>query len=125
MALVLLIDDDASMRSLMRQALEAVGHDVLEAPDGRRVLELLRRSRPDLMVTDILMPNKEGLETIRDVKAAMPRLPIIAISGGGRIDRRDLLDAAREFGADAALAKPFRPAELRALVADLLDRSRS
>lgn len=120
MALVLVIDDNAGLRTVVRAALEAAGHEVAEAPDGRLGLELLALHRPVLMITDILMPTKEGLETIREARAAWPELAIIGMSGGGSLESMDLLNIALQFGADKVLEKPFRPAELRAAVAGLL-----
>lgn len=125
MALILVVDDDEGLRAMMRGTLELDGHDVVEAEDGRRGVELLHDRDPDLIITDILMPTMEGLETIRDVRARRPELPIIAISGGGAMDGRDLLDFARTFGADAALSKPFRPVALRSAVSALLNGGRA
>lgn len=120
MALILVIDDDAALRRMIRLALEAADHEVLEAEDGARGMALLGSRAPDLLVTDILMPTKEGIETIREVRALKPELPIVAISGGGRFDGPELLGMARTFGADVALAKPFRPVQLIQAVDRLL-----
>src|SRR5690606_14802567 len=114
-------DDDTAMRKMMRLTLEVRGHEVLDAPDGLKGLALLREREPDLLITDILMPTKEGIETIREVRDLKPGLPIIAISGGGGFDSPELLGMARALGADAALAKPFRPAQLAQEVTRLLE----
>lgn len=120
MALVLVIDDNAGLRAVVRLALESVGHAVVEASDGREGLLRLDSDSPDVMVTDILMPTKEGLETIREAREACPSLAIIAMSGGGGLEALDVLRIALEFGADKILEKPFRSAELRDAVAGVL-----
>lgn len=120
MAVVLVIDDNDGLRAVVRLALEADGHRVVEAGDGREGLALLARHRPEVMITDILMPTKEGLETIREARADQPQLGIVAMSGGGGMEAVDLLRIAQQFGADRVLGKPFRPAELREAVAEVL-----
>jgi CheY-like chemotaxis protein len=120
MALVLVIDDNDGLRAVVRLTLETAGHEVIEAADGRQGLVLLGARGPDVMVTDILMPTKEGLETIREARAARPLLAIVAMSGGGGMESLDLLRIALEFGADKVLEKPFRSAELRDAVAEVL-----
>jgi len=107
MALVLVIDDERSMRRLLCRILEDVGHQVLEAPDGRVGLQLFHQYGPNLIVTDIYMPKTEGIETIREIRAREPELPILAISGGGR-HSIDPLWMASGLGATEVLAKPFR-----------------
>jgi DNA-binding response OmpR family regulator len=107
MALVLVIDDEPLMRHLMRRTIEEAGHQVVEAPDGEVGMRLFADRRPDLVVTDIYMPNKEGIQTIREMRACEADIPILAVSGGGGISL-DFLWMARELGATEALAKPFR-----------------
>jgi len=120
MATVLVIDDNDGLRAVVRLALETDGHQVVDAADGRDGLAMLGRHAFDVMVTDILMPNKEGLETIREARAAWPGLAIVAMSGGGGMESLDLLQIALQFGADRILEKPFRPSELRAAVAEVV-----
>lgn len=122
MALVLIIDDNEALRTVIRRTLESAGYSVVDAADGRQGLALLASHQPDLLITDILMPTKEGIETIREVREARPELSIIAISGGGAgpMNGADLLAIARQFGANAVLEKPFRPAELRQAIGALL-----
>jgi CheY-like chemotaxis protein len=120
MATILVIDDDEAMRRLILRVLGAGGHVLLEAENGQQGLKLLEEQRPDLIITDILMPRKEGIETIREVAGLSPGTKIIAISGGGGSDNLMFLDMARTFGAHAALAKPFRAEELIETVARLL-----
>lgn len=118
MALILVIDDDPAMRRLVRRVL-AGRHRLIEAENGAEGLRLRAQHQPDLIVTDILMPQKEGIETMREVKQLAPATKIIAISGGVAPNLM-YLDMARSLGADAVLAKPFRPAELSDTVERLL-----
>ncbi len=104
---ILIIDDDEQMRVLLRQAMEWAGHVVDTAEDGRQGQRLFEQEPYDLVVTDLIMPDQEGLETIRNLKQCCPVVKIIAISGGGRIGPEAYLPAAREFGADLVFAKPF------------------
>lgn len=119
-AIILVIDDDKDIRLTLRRILATAGHDVHEAADGDSGLALCAEIAPALVITDILMPEKEGIETIRELKHAHPAVRIIAISGGGRSGIMDFLDMARQLGADAALQKPFRRAELLEVVERLL-----
>jgi DNA-binding response OmpR family regulator len=110
-ARILIIDDDDAMRRLITRAL-AKRHEVLEAKNGDEGLKLLAQHSPDLMVTDILMPQKEGIETIREAQERLPDMKIVAISGGGTSHNMMFLDVARAFGADAVIAKPFHVPKL-------------
>lgn len=107
MARILLIDDDDTVRLSMRLALEDADHIIDEAANGAAGLERLREQAADLVITDIFMPEKEGLETIDEIKRDYPHTKIIAISGGGRMDPQDYLEVARRLGADHSLFKPF------------------
>jgi DNA-binding response OmpR family regulator len=109
---ILIIDDDAFSRSTLRLVLEDEGYDVVCAEDGKRGLAVFAAMRPDLVITDIIMPEREGLETIGEIRKCDTAIPIVAVSGGGRLKATDLLALARNFGADAALAKPLDPDEL-------------
>jgi len=120
MAKVLVIDDDAAMRRLVVRALSAKGHEVAEAENGLDGLEAMERGKPAVMITDILMPKTEGIETISKAKERFPETKIIAISGGGMSRNLMFLDVARALGVDATLAKPFRPAELVEAVTKVL-----
>jgi|SRR6185437_6156256 CheY-like chemotaxis protein len=116
MALILVIDDAPRMRQTIRRILASAGHSVVEAEDGVAGLRCVDENRPDLVITDIIMPNKEGIETIGDIRRRCPDIKIIAISGSGAPEQALYLDAATALGANAALAKPFRAHELLALV---------
>ena len=109
---VLIIDDDDLVRQTLRRVLESVGFQVVEAADGRQGTLLYRSDPVDLVITDLLMPVKEGFETIRELRQINADAKIIAISGGGRAGGADFLEMAKKLGADRVIAKPFRPAEL-------------
>lgn len=110
------------MRQTIREILEEDGHEILEAPDGESGIDVQRRNHVDLVITDIFMPHKEGMSTIRELTAEFPGLSIVAMSGG----HKDLsapegfIDLARRFGAIGTLTKPFRINDLRAVVAEAL-----
>ena len=120
MARILIIEDEPQMRGMIEQVLIRAGHEVLTASDGKAGLDLFRDQMPDLVITDILMPEVDGLEIIRSLRREFPDLKIIAMSGGGETGRLQYLPEAREFGADIALSKPFDPAVLTAEVERLL-----
>jgi CheY-like chemotaxis protein len=120
MAVVMVIDDDGALRRLIVRALGNDGHEVIEAENGADALALLERHQPALIITDILMPKTEGIETINKVKERFPGIKIIAMSGGGMSRNLMFLDIARAIGAEETLAKPFRPAKLVEVVKRLL-----
>jgi DNA-binding response OmpR family regulator len=120
---VLLIDDDAALLGLMADAFTAAGYTTLTAENGRKGLTLLDSYQPDLVVTDIVMPEMEGIGAILQIRRR-PRPPkIIAISGAGPGGRRDYLSWAKHLGADEILAKPFRMSQIVALSNRLIDRN--
>lgn len=119
MARILVIDDDALLRRAIRVALEAQGYEVIEAGDGTAALRVYREQGADLLLVDLFIPEPDGLEVIRTVRAEVPDAKIIAMSGGGSL-KLDLLAAAAAFGASRALWKPFVPDVLLAAVRDLL-----
>jgi CheY-like chemotaxis protein len=123
MAKILVIDDDPAMRRATGRALETAGHVVAVHENGRSAVRDIDKDPPDLLITDIFMPEMEGLETIRQARSRQPTLPIIAMSGFS-FEERDYLAIAEKFGAVASLRKPFRPAELIALVSRLLAEPR-
>ena len=123
MAMILLIEDESQTRKMLRQMLEGDGYEVIEAPEGEIGIELYKEKQADLVITDIIMPGKEGMETIRELKRDFPDVKIIAISGGGRIDPADYLHMAKKFGAMRTLKKPFKREDLLAAVRDLLQGS--
>jgi DNA-binding response OmpR family regulator len=120
MARILLIDDDDSVRTMLRQTLTHFGHTVIEARDGQEGLKLFQHARADLVITDIVMPEKEGLEVLMELRQEQPPVKIIAMSGGGRGMAADYLRMARGMGAARVLAKPFSHEVLMAAVNELL-----
>lgn len=120
MSNILIVDDDAQVRAVLRRILEREGHEVAEAADGREGAQRFRDWPPDLVLMDIFMPEQEGLETIRELRWDFPDVKIIAISGGGKSGRLEPLDAARKFGAAVTLKKPISRQELLAAVAQVL-----
>ncbi len=117
-ASILVAEDDELIRSTIRRSLEQRGYDVCEAANGAEAIRALRAEPFDLVITDILMPEKDGLETIRHLRKELPAVKIIAISGN---ENQLFLDSASGLGATRSLAKPFRPSELLELVAELLE----
>lgn len=111
MPTILLVDDDEQFRAMLHQTLEGAGYGVHGAANGKMALELYRRSPADLVVTDLVMPEQEGIQTIMDLRKINPEVKIIAISGGGRLGPRDYLVMAKLLGAKRTLAKPFRQAD--------------
>ena len=112
MATILVIDDDDLVRQTLQAVLAAAGHRVAMAPNGRLGVDKLGQDRFDLVITDILMPEQEGLETIREIRRRDRSIGILVISGGDRDTGTDFFSAALTFGADAALAKPFTRQEI-------------
>jgi len=125
MAVIVIVDDNAAVRKLIRQMLSKEGHYILEAADGTVVLALLHKHTPHLVITDIFMPNRNGLEVIRDIRRVSPKTKIVAMTDRNAI-REDLyFDAVSTLGVDATMTKPFRAGSLRELVRTLLaDESR-
>jgi CheY-like chemotaxis protein len=116
---ILIIDDDEQLLELLASYVESAGYQVGTATDGARAAQLFRAAPFDLVVTDMIMPNREGLETIIGLRGDFPNIPIIAMSGG--IDRSKLyLDLAKKLGANRTLLKPFVPAALTEAIAALL-----
>ncbi len=120
MAHILVIDDDPVLRRIITLALEAAGHTVLRCENGRKAIDFLAHDRADLLITDIIMPEMDGVETVRAARRLQPYLPILAISGGGSFAPADYLGIARAFGATDVLPKPFHPPDLVERVARLL-----
>jgi DNA-binding response OmpR family regulator len=111
MASILLIDDDEMLRGVLAKALTHGGHNVIQAGDGRQGVELARVAPIDIVITDLIMPVQEGVETIMTLRRERPALPIIAMSGGAS-NSKLYLDIAGKIGARRVLAKPFTPKEL-------------
>ena len=118
---LLVIDDDNLVRAALTDMLQTAGFEVITAANGRLGLELLATTPVDAIITDILMPEQEGLETIREARSRYPEVRILAISGGGATGvETQLLKFAESFGADQTLQKPFTGSQLVAAVRVLL-----
>lgn len=119
---ILVIDDEPLIRSLLRRVLESQGYEVLEAPDGSAGTRLYRREPCDLIITDILMPEQEGIQTIRELRRDFPDVKVIAISGGGKaMSDTDCLHLAAVLGAQRTFSKPLDMKELLKSVQELLE----
>jgi two-component system response regulator (stage 0 sporulation protein F) len=107
MATILLVEDDDLVRDMLTQMLQRASHDVICAANGEEATERLKESKPDIMVTDIIMPKKSGITLISEVKNRHPNMEIIAISGGGRLDPTGYLDLSETIGASVSFEKPI------------------
>jgi len=121
MAKILVFDDEPSILLMIKKMLEKAGHEVDIALNGRDGMELFEKNKPDLLITDIIMPEKEGLETILELRKKYPELKIIAISGGGRIGPEGYLPSAKRLGADMVFQKPLVQKEFLQAVSVLSD----
>jgi CheY-like chemotaxis protein len=122
MSRILIIEDDDLLRKVLAKTLELAGHTVLEASNGQEGLDLFRGTSADLVITDLVMPVKEGVETIMQLHREFPDLPILAMSGG--VPNSGLyLNIANKIGAQRVLAKPFTPQELMEVVGQVLGNS--
>lgn len=110
---ILVIEDNPLVRTTLGRVLESEGYEIVMAADGGRGVEVFKKDEPDLVITDILMPEKDGIATIREIIEERPSAKIIAISGGYRFfGTTDLLELAHREGASEIIRKPFDPAEL-------------
>ena len=121
MAVILIIEDDEQTRTLLRMMMEREGYEVIEASEGKEALDRFRESSVDVVITDILMPGRDGIETIRDLRRESPEIKIIAISGGGRDGALDFLPVAKQLGADRTFQKPTPRAALVGAFREMLD----
>ena len=117
---ILIIDDDHHILLMVKKMLERAGFEVDLASNGNEGLDLFKKTPVDLVITDIIMPEKEGLETIREMKRLRSDLKIIAMSGGGKISADNYLNTAKIFGASRVMGKPFSQKQMVSAVQDLL-----
>ncbi|HEY1615868.1 MAG TPA: response regulator [Rhizomicrobium sp.] len=120
---VLVVDDDDTVREIARALLEAEGYEVHDATDGEAALAFLETRPVDIVLLDIMMPRKEGLETLVELKQRFPAITVIAMSASGMRRGHNFLAVAAKFGADGTLQKPFSPDELFGLLAACAGRS--
>lgn len=121
MATILVIDDDQEVREFLVTVLQRAGHEVASAPNGRDGVSMFRSNPVQVVITDIIMPEKDGIETILDLRREHPDLKVIAISGGGRTTPENYLHSARLLGADRAIRKPFKNEEILQAVDELVN----
>ncbi len=121
MAKILVIDDDPSILTMLKKMLEREGYEVDTACNGSEGLDKIEDSPPDLLITDIVMPEKEGMELIFHLRRMKPELKIIAISGGGRFNYEGYLTSAKYLGADLTFQKPLIHKEFVQAVSDLIN----
>jgi len=114
------MDDDVKFRQMLRKILERAGYEITEAADGKEGMKLFRAAPTDLVITDILMPGQESIETIQELKRDFDGVKIIAISGGGRIDSKEYLETAEQFGVARTFSKPFDREELLEVIRELM-----
>lgn len=124
MSRILVIDDDKLVRNSLRQVLEKAGYEVVVAPNGKVGVDIFRKEPTDLVITDILMPEKEGLETISELSRVAPKPKILAISGGGPTGPDEYLRVAKRYGAHQIMEKPMESAELLSMVKQLLEEDK-
>ena len=122
MARILVVDDDGAIRGAIRKVLTLEGFEVIEAMNGRDAIASYREQPVELVITDIWMPDKDGLEVIRELRQISPDLPMIAMSGGSSRGQLDFLHHAEAFGACQVIQKPFEIEELIRSVRRLVDR---
>jgi len=120
MARILVIDDDEQVLDMLYESLTREGYDVLRASNGEQGLRLYRQKPVDLIITDIIMPEKEGIETIIELRRDFPDVKIIAMSGGGRIGTKDYLHLAKIFGVQRTFTKPVAREQLLDAIKALL-----
>jgi CheY-like chemotaxis protein len=117
---ILLVDDEEQLRRMIKTLLERAGYTVLEACNGKEASQILQQWMPNLVLTDIVMPEKEGFELIRDLRRDHSDIRIIAMSGGARIGSQTYLKIASGLGADYVLAKPFLRQDLLSAIETVL-----
>ncbi len=109
---IAIIEDDLVIRESLKEILEMNNYEVLAVDNGMDLTKKVHEFLPDILITDIIMPDKDGIEIIIEVKKTYPNIILIAISGGGRIDSESYLNTAKYLGADATLKKPFTHTQL-------------
>jgi len=119
---VLIIDDDSQVRMMLGMTFEGAGYEVDEAPDGDAGIRLFHKNRADVVITDLFMPKKEGVETIMELKENFPDIKIIAISGGGSVTPHGYLEVAEQLGAVLTFSKPLNREKLVKAVDKIVDR---
>ncbi len=122
MTRILVVDDEDLVRETLCNMLEDVGYEIVEAANGVEALHVFDEIEVDLVITDIFMPEKEGLETIAELRQRKPDVKVVAISGGGGDGKMDYLEFAKRFGARSILTKPFLREDVLRVVSAVLEQ---
>lgn len=117
---ILLVDDEASIRSMMKVLLAGADREIVEAANGTEAQELLDNSHFNLVISDVIMPDCDGIELVMSIRRKQPEIPVIIMSGGGRVQADHYLNLAKKLGATKIFEKPFDATALRSAVSDLL-----
>ncbi len=117
---VLVVDDEPGMREMVKQLLLNEGYHVLEASNGKHAMEFLKNETPELVITDIIMEEMDGVEIILEIRENYPDVKIIAMSGGNKISSEDYLESASELGADRIFTKPFALSDMLNAIKELI-----
>lgn len=120
---ILVVDDEDELREIVRRVLADAGHRVMTAEDGNSASRLISNEVFDLVITDVIMPERDGMQVITELRRKHPRVRVIAMSGGGHVPRAQYLKMARGLGAHAVLEKPFTASELTQAIATALSSS--
>ena len=122
MARILVIDDDVQIQEMLKQMLERAGYEVVLAPNGKVAIKIYSEEPADLIITDLIMPEMEGIETIRKFKRDFPDVAIIAMSGGGRIGPDSYLGMVKKFGVKYTFVKPIKREDLLGAIREILNQ---
>jgi CheY-like chemotaxis protein len=120
---ILVVDDDDAFRKMMCQTLTEMGYEVMEARNGKEAVQVYELCPADVVLTDLIMPDTDGIETIREFKRIHSGVKIIAMSGGGWVGTRNYLKAAKLLGADETLTKPFAKEDVAAMIERLCGKT--
>jgi CheY-like chemotaxis protein len=120
---ILVVDDDDSFRKMMCQTLTEMGYEVMEARNGKEAVQVYELCPSDVVLTDLIMPDTDGIETIREFRRIHSAVKIIAMSGGGWVGTRNYLKAAKLLGADETLTKPFAKEDVAAMIERLCSKA--
>ena len=121
MAVIMVVDDERQTRMMLRQMLERADYEVMEAENGYEAIQIFRQHPADLIIMDLIMPRKEGIETIIEMRTEFPYIKIIAMSGGGRVGSETYLELAAKLGALRTLAKPIEREVLLDSIREVLE----
>ena len=118
---ILVVDDDPGMREMVKLLLNDEGYHVFEASNGKHAMEFLKKESPDLVITDIIMEEMDGVEIIMEIRENYPDIKIIAMSGGSKISAEEYLDSASDLGADRVFTKPFALPDMLKAIKELIE----